>query len=68
MQKVFSFLLVVFALNHFKFSKQAIVEQDLLSSLVQSLDEVKRFNIATKLATKHAILTMVVNLANRFFL
>jgi hypothetical protein len=65
MQKVFSFPLVVFALKHFKFSKQFIVEQDLLSSLIQFLDEVKRSNSATKLAMKHVILPMVVNSDNR---
>ncbi len=66
MQKVFSFPLVDFALKHFKFSKQVIVEQDLLLGLAQFLDEVKRSNNATKLATKHVILTMIVSSDNSF--
>ncbi len=60
MQKVFSFLLVASTLQHFKFPKQ-----DLLSSLVQSLDEMKGSNNATKLETKHVILTMIVSSDNR---
>jgi hypothetical protein len=45
----------------FNFSKQGVVEQELLSDLVQNLTEVKRSNIGAKLATKHAILTTIVN-------
>ncbi len=47
--------------KHFKFSKQGITKQELLSSLVQSLTEVKTSNNATKLAIKHAILITIMN-------
>ncbi len=40
---------------------QGIVEQELLSGLVQSLTKVKTSNSATKLATKHAILTSIMS-------
>ncbi len=62
MQRVLSNPIVIYSvLKHFKFSKQGVVKQRLLSCLVQSLTEVKRSNTKAKLATKYAILTVVVN-------
>jgi hypothetical protein len=61
-QRVFSNpIFVSNAPNHFKLSKKGIVEQELLSSLVQSLTKVKTSNSATKLATKCAILTTIMS-------
>jgi hypothetical protein len=61
-QRVLSNPIVDFnAQKHFKFSKQGIIEQELLSSLVQSLIEVKASNNATKLAIKHTILIAIMN-------
>jgi hypothetical protein len=62
MQRVLLNLIVVSSVpKHFKFSKQGVAEQRLLSDLVQSLTEVKRSNTRVKLATKHVILTVVVS-------
>jgi hypothetical protein len=61
MQRVLSNLNVVsYALKHFKFSKHGIIEQELISSLVQSLAKVKASNFATKLVIKHAIMIDVM--------
>jgi hypothetical protein len=45
----------------FKFSRQALTEQNAASSLVQSLSEVKRFCSTTKLTTEHPILIAIVS-------
>ncbi len=44
-----------------KFSKDAIAKGEFLYGLVQFLSKVKLSNIMAKLATKHAILTTLVN-------
>jgi hypothetical protein len=41
--------------------KSIKVQNEIIASLVKSLEEVKRSCTATKLATKHALLTVVVN-------
>jgi hypothetical protein len=62
MQRVLTFPLVHSStLKHFKFSRQAIIEQKLFSNLVHSLSKVKKSNNVAKLAVKHAILTAVVS-------
>ncbi len=47
--------------NIIKFSKDAIVKGEFLYGLVQFLSKVKLPNTMAKLATKHAILTTLVN-------
>jgi hypothetical protein len=66
MQRVLSNPIVVSSVpKHFKFSKQGVAEQRLISDLVQSLTEVKRSNTRAKLAMKHAILMIVVNVNSK---
>ncbi len=47
--------------SSFKFVKDVVAEQDLMNGLVQSLFKVKQPMTIAKLATKHALLTIIVN-------
>jgi hypothetical protein len=52
----------------FKFSKESLIEQDVISGFIQSLSEVEYFCFATKLAMKHAITIVVMNSYTNFVL